>query len=535
MSANSANSGGGGVEEFSTQLSAQIWGHRFKDGQKGPEYVLEFLNVLNGTNYDLGATEYFRKRATGLRQFIFEGNKEGANQGVVTLSEDQKNKLYNLVRDKDEISVIREFFRNLEIPLSDGQGKAANRSWYAKTLYPLHESLLFFELRTHVKNDTKTYSYERNFFARGGELYFLMLSYGTKNDLSLRSSIEQRLKFLLQKNKAIEHIVNKITNSLEDEKDKKDELYYPLKKVNEKTKEYPQLPVEDDPIYNEFAVEFNQLISLNIDIYELFELMISLITFQLSRYMLKRSLINNEINEVTYFFDCLDAQIGPIQKLSSKSFSDNELLVKNKFESYFKEVFNEKMGNYAFVTANLSKWKANPEELITYLGLSKLSKERKNKVKKVIVKCNTFKDVTENLFTIVKDIISDQLKKHQLSIIRGLARDGGFGGYRRGSKYRYFMTDSFIQAIVYANIQPKQQIEFNQFLEELYEKYGFIIGELQAKSNGIYDKSKLNVSYFQKNEFAIREKLRYNGLLIEYSDATAMIKNPYELAGQVIR
>lgn len=524
----------GGVEEFSTQLSAQIWGHRFKDGQKGPEYVLEFLNVLNGTSYNLGASEYSRKRSTGLRQFIFEGNKEGAAQGVVTLSDDQKNRLYNLVRDKDEISVIREFFKNLEIPLSDGQGKAANRSWYAKTLYPIHESLLFFELRTQLKNDTKTYSYERNFFARGGELYFLMLSYGTENDLTLREEIEKRLKFLLQKNKAIEHIVNKINSSLEEDKNRREELY-PLKKVSETTKEYPYLPVKDDPIYHEFAVEFNQLISLNIDIYEMFELMISLITFQLSRYMLKRSLIENESYEITYFFDCLDAQVGPIQKLSSNSFSDNELLVKHKFESYFKEVFNNKMGNYVFVTANLAKWKANPDELISYLGLSKLSKERKNKVKKVLTKCYSFRDVTENLFTIVKDIVSDQLKRHQLSIIRGLARDGGFGGYRKGSKYRYFMTDSFIQAIVYANIKPKQQMEFNQFLDELYKKYGFIIGELQAKSNGIYEKSKLNVSYFQKNEFAIREKLRYNGLLIEYSDATAMIRNPYEHSGQVIR
>ncbi|WP_423798168.1 hypothetical protein [Neobacillus sp. SAB-20_R2A] len=531
MSNNVTNSS---VEEFSTQLSAQIWGHRFKDGQKGPEYVLEFLNVLKGTEYNLGASEYFRIRSTGLRQFIFEGNKEGAQAGVVALTDEQKKKLYSLVRDKDEISVIREFFKNLEIPLSDGQGKAANRSWYAKTLYPLHESLLFFELRTHVKNETKTYSYERNFFARGGELYFLMLSYGTKNDLTLRNEIEQRLKFLLQKNKSIEHIVNKISSTLEDEQNKKEDLY-PLKKVSEKTKEYPYLPVEDDPIYHEFAVEFNQLISLNIDIYEMFELLISLITFQLSRYMLKRSLIDDDNNQVTYFFDCLDAQVGPIQKLSAKSFSDNELLVKNKFESYFKQVFNEKMGNYAFVTSHLSGWKANPEELISYLGLSKLSKERKNKVKKVISKCNTYRDITDKLYIIVKDIVSDQLKKHQLSIIRGLARDGGFGGFRRGSKYRYFMTDSFVQAIVYANIKPKEQMEFNLFLENLYKKYGFIIGELQAKSNGIYEKSKLNVRYFQKNEFAIREKLRYNGLLVEYSDATAMIRNPYEKAEQVIR
>jgi hypothetical protein len=517
------------VEEFSTQLSAQIWGHRFKDGQKGPEYVLEFLNVLKGTNYDFAASNYSRVRSTGLRQFIFEGDKEGAKTGVVSLTTEQKESLYELVENKDELNVIRDFFRNLEIPLTDGTGKQANRSWYAKTLYPLHESLLFFELRTHSKGNVKSYSFERNFFARGGELYFLMLSYGTENNLELRENIQDRLKALLGKNKAIENIVSKISSRLNDERASD---LYPLRKEAESNREYPMLPVTDDVIYSEFAEEFYNLISLNIDIYELFELMTSLITFQLGRYMLKRAQLNVN-DKMTLFFDCLDAQVGPIQKLSARSFSDNELLIKNKFEDFFRQTFNEKIPSEKFVHQNLEGWRAEPELLIELLGLSRLSKIRKNKVAKVIQKCDSYDKVMNHLFNIVKDIVSDQLKKHQLSIVRGLTRDGGYGGYRRGSKYRYFMSDTFIQALVYANLDPGKQMEFHNFLEKVYLKYGFIIGEIQAKEDGIYEKSKLNVSYFQRNEYALREKLRHNGLLIEYSDATAMIRNPYEQAGQV--
>ncbi|WP_456274772.1 hypothetical protein [Bacillus sp. AK031] len=519
------------VEEFSTQLSAQIWGHRFKDGQKGPEYVLEFLNVLKGTDYDFSANEYSRVRSTGLRQFIFEGDKEGAKTGVVSLTTEQKESLYELVGNKDEINVIRDFFRNLEIPLTDGTGKPANRSWYAKTLYPLHESLLFFELRTLNKGNQKSYNFERNFFARGGELYFLMISYGTENDIELRRKIQERLKTLLGKNKAIENIVTKISLQLNDEKNGSSD-YYPLKKEADTNREYPMLPVTDDVIYSEFAEEFYNLISLNIDIYELFELMTSLITFQLGRYMLKRAQIN-ERDQVTFFFDCLDAQVGPIQKLSTRSFSDNELLIKNKFEDYFKQTFNEKIPSSQFVMGSLESWHADPDLLIDLLGLSRLSKVRKNKIAKVIQKCDSYEKVMSHLFNVVKDIVSDQLKKHQLSIVRGLTRDGGYGGYRRGSKYRYFMSDTFIQALVYANLQPGKQMEFHSFLEKIYLNYGFIIGEVQAKENGIYETSKLNVSYFHRNEYALREKLRHNGLLIEYSDATAMIRNPYEQAGQV--
>jgi hypothetical protein len=521
------------VEEFSTQLSAQIWGHRFKDGQKGAEYVLEFLNVLKGTSYDFSANNYSRVRSTGLRQFIFEGDKEGAKTGVVSLTTEQKDSLYELVDNKDELNVIRDFFRNLEIPLTDGTGKSANRSWYAKTLYPLHESLLFFELRTHSKGNQKSYSFERNFFARGGELYFLMLSYGTENNIDLREKIQDRLKTLLGKNKAIENIVSKISSRLNDDNNGSSDLY-PLKKDAGNNREYPMLPVTDDVIYSEFAEEFYNLISLNIDIYELFELMTSLITFQLGRYMLKRAQLN-ELDKVTFFFDCLDAQVGPIQKLSARSFSDNELLIKNKFEDFFKQTFDEKIPSKEFVDENLQSWHADPELLIELLGLSRLSKVRKNKVAKVIRKCDSYDKVMINLFNVVKDIVSDQLKKHQLSIVRGLTRDGGYGGYRRGSKYRYFMSDTFIQALVYGNLEPGQQMEFHAFLEKVYQKYGFIVGELQAKENGIYEKSKLNVSYFQRNEYALREKLRHNGLLIEYSDATAMIRNPYEQARQVTK
>ncbi|MFD1020958.1 hypothetical protein [Thalassobacillus hwangdonensis] len=518
------------VEQFSTQLSAQIWGHRFKDGQKGPEYVLEFLNVLCGTQYKLNADNYERKKSTGLRKFIFEGEKEGAQDGVVSLTPEEKQCLYEMASDRDQISVIREFFRNLEVPLHDGKGKAANRSWYAKTLYPLHESLLFFELRT--KKGVP--AYERNFFSRGGELYFLMLNYGTENDLFLREKIENRLKHLLQKNKQIDNIVSKLLEKLDkDEQEKSDP--YPLKKVNDKTKEYPYLPVTNDAIYEEFAKEFNQLISLNIDIYEMFELMTSLITFQLSRYMLHRA-NETENNKVTHFFDCLDGQIGPIQTLSSKSFSGNELLIKNKFESFFERIFSDKIQDEEFVIANLQTWKENPDDFLDYLGLKRLSKVRKNKVIKVLDKCKNYQDLSTKLYSVVKDIISDQLKRHQLNIVRGLTRDGGFGGYKAGSKYRYFMTDNFLQVLVYIVVEPKGSMEFNEFLEVIYKKFGFIIGEVEARNDGIYEKSRINISYFQKNEHSLREKLRHNGLLIEYSDATAMIRNPYEAVGmQVVK
>ena len=162
------------------------------------------------------------------------------------------------------------------------------------------------------------------------------------------------------------------------------------------------------------------------------------------------------------------------------------------------------------------------------MGLTKL-KTRKQPVIRSLKTCKDYKDVQNRLYNVVKDVVSDQLKRHQLGIIRILARDGGIGGYRAGTKYRYFMSDNFLQALVFISVGPKETMEYSEFLDHLYTEYNFVIGRKAARESGLYDKSNINISYFSKNENALRKKLKKNGLLIEYSDATAMIRNPYEL------
>jgi hypothetical protein len=511
-----------GTEGFTAQLAAKIWGHRFMDGQRGPEYALEFLNVLVGTDYKFNAHKYKRKKSEGLRKFIFEGDKEGSKNDIVKLEEEKREKLYEVIDDADKVMVIREFFRNLEVPLYDGRGIAANRSWYAKSLYPLHESLLFFELR----KKGETISYERNFFARGGELYYLMLSYGTEKHPHLREEIRQRMKELLQKNKSIENIVETISQVLDDEVEVKDSDYGLLREDPEIKREYPQLPITEHQLFDKFAKEFHQLIYLNLDIYEMFHLLVSLIGFQLVRYMYERTK-KSEIEKVMMFFDCLDGQVNQILKLSSQSFQENESMVKEKFDYELYQMFIERLNNKEYVETHLNSWKENPDELLKILGLEKL-RSGKQRIIKVLKQSDTYQDVIEKIFPAVQEAISSQLKKHQLSIIRGIVRDGGMGGFRAGTNYRYFMTDKFLEMLVLINVRPQCALEFSEFLDHLYDEYGFVIGEKHARLSGLYEKSKLNISYFQKNEQSLREKLKKNGLLIEYSDATAMIRNPYD-------
>ncbi|MCG6172198.1 hypothetical protein JEG43_03280 [Anoxybacillus sp. LAT_35] len=511
-----------GTEGFAAQVAAQVWGHRFMDGQRGPEYVLEFLNVLVGADYRLNSDKYKREKAEGFRKFIFEGDKEGSKNGIVKLEENKKEKLYEIIGDKDRVAVVREFFRNLEVPLYDGKGNLANRSWYAKSLYPLHESLLFFELRKKGEN----VSYERNFFARGGELYYLMLSYGTEHARDIRGEIQNRMRELLQKNKPISNIVKKMKEILDGDVETKDSDYGLLKKDPNTKREYPELPVTDHPLFPEFAKEFHQLIHLKLEINEMFHLLVSLVCFQLARYMYDRTKQCID-DRVLMFVDCMDGQVSQILKLSAQSFQQNEIMIQQMFNRMIKEQFIMKIKEIEEQIGGLEQWRQNPKQFFEYVGFGK-TKNGKQRIEKLLNMCKSVDDFVDQAADVVQEIVSSQLKKHQLAVVRGVIRDGGMGGFRVGTNYRYFMTDKFVEMLVLTNVEPQCSVEFSEFLSLIYTKYGFVIGEEQAKISGLYEQSRLNISYFQRNENALREKLKKNGLLIEYSDATAMIKNPYQ-------
>ncbi|REK74205.1 hypothetical protein [Paenibacillus paeoniae] len=518
------------LDDVTSQLSAHIWGHRFKDGQRGPEYVLEFLNVLSGTEYSFRSDRYYRRRSIGLREFIFEGVKEGRGAGsTLELNEAKKEKLIQAVQENN-VTVLKQFLRNLEIVLYDTDGKEADRSWFARSLYPLHESLLYVELRKKNGN----YSIERNFFARGGELYFLMLGHGTEHYQQRRLFIEQRFHQLLTRNKIIEKVVGKISAVFDDSEQTPDRNAGQLRSVGYEGRT-PMLPhqaeIDNRALFEQFGVEMENLLLMDMDVHEMFHLLTSLVCFQLARYMHVRS--QADMKSATYFFDCMDGTNTHIYRQAAMSLEQHEAMLKERYLIEFERKSNETFGNTDQIEQLLPQWQESPDMFYETMGLRKL-RTRKETIKRILLKCRTVSDVQTKLKSSVREVVTSQLD--QVQVTRVIARDGGFATYRRGSasNYRYTISDSFLQMLVFTIVQPGDKMEFHEFLNRVHMDYGIVIGEQQAKETGIYEKSGFNVRYFQDNERALRKKLRHNGLLIEFSDATAMIQNPYARCSQEV-
>jgi hypothetical protein len=88
---------------------------------------------------------------------------------------------------------------------------------------------------------------------------------------------------------------------------------------------------------------------------------------------------------------------------------------------------------------------------------------------------------------------------------------------------RHFtMKPPMLEGLVSATIPQGTEMEFDQFCELLYEKYGLVIeNKVAAASPLAYE---VDPSFLDHNGKAFREKLAAIGLLTQYSDATSMVR-----------
>jgi hypothetical protein len=80
-----------------------------------------------------------------------------------------------------------------------------------------------------------------------------------------------------------------------------------------------------------------------------------------------------------------------------------------------------------------------------------------------------------------------------------------------------------LKTVVFATVSDR--MEFQEFLQELYIKYGFIIGAKQALTH--FDAKKAEQDDFTMNEKRLEDRFASLGLLKRLSDACAYVENPF--------
>lgn len=520
-------------------LAAWIWGHRLRVGQHWMEYLLEFLNVLAGFEYQLGRglkngdieepEKYIRFSRLGLRRFVFYDRHEKSRhevddtarealwqelQGQVMHSNGRNSK----EEDEDTLNLARNLLRSFSA-IEDA------RSWYAKSLFPIHENLLFWEgLR---RSGNKPFSLNaRNFFARGGEIYYLILSAGTTQAPERRNFIAQELKNLLTThNQALGQLAAVIeqvsTKGQEDQ-------------IEDSTGELGWIPDPDCPLYVNIAEDLAQFLQAKLDPLEGLHLLAHLIGFHLTLYIYFRanpSAMDDTLLPEDFYPRCKPALLvdalegddgGIVRGVSAMLFRQQEQQQLEAAKAYLTRIIHERVQTEPdnisqfvedhFAIRRLSKRKRDPystyvDDLIRKQSRTEISQE------------DFLAALEDHLFTLLRD----DFQKNFLGVHRKLTKSIGFVSPRQGSNARFVLKDNLLKTLVLANVSAAHPYTYDRFLARLYERYGIVVGPAEARASGLFEHQRINAEYYERNKEALLLKLQRAGLAITYSDATALV------------
>lgn len=467
-------------------VGIQAFGDRLYADQTLYEYLIEFLLIFiskksqsenemmkfhnsNESNFD-----YYTELKIGLKRFIFFENSKLETKYEIDkefykrLKKELEKKIEkededDFFQDENMAGIFQEFFYGFAAILK-------NRSWYAQNLLPLCPEIIFPETignkkdRERIKiNDTNSTLSEiekkfnltaHSFLARGGEVYYLHILLGLKNNNDLKKKLEYLLKEMIS-NKKISKLARIIQNI-------SDEMIELKKEDAWHKKSMKFIPYDYEKRGEESCKEIINLLSNGIDNFKKIELFAIGMMLQIFRMVQERSTANDSKKAFWIVSLCED---NIVKKFSIESYNEFENQIDKKLKEYWKEDFEE-----------LNKG-----------------------------------------------------KKDSTNLIRKLGKQIGLIVPPKGKNMRFTFSEEILKFLVLAIVKPREKMEFNTFLDKLYEKFGIVISpeHIGIVYKGIDNKVEMQ-GYFEKNKLALQNLLKNIGFLRNLSDATSIVENPYD-------
>ena len=544
----------GHIDRDGYPLAAWIWGHRLRAGQHWMEYLLEFLNVLAGFDYELGQgiggaakQEYTRFTRLGLRRFVFYDEREKTRHPY---DEAAREQLLATLR-KQVSTTDGDAQSGLELARSLLRAFSAieeQRSWFAKSLFPAHHNFLFWEAlrkgatkykgrRVPAGTPPKILDAEiafdaRNFFARGGELYYLMLSAGTENHSGRRQRIAGRLRALLNEHNQALGLLAEIID-----------LAWQAEPASgngrDKTGRLGWIPDPDCPLYVLIAQDVDAFLQADLDPLETLDLLAHLIGFHLTLYIYHRAHPEaaparhadgscRDACRPALLIDAMEgADGGVVRGVSAALFREQEARIVQRGRDYVRQ----QVEAWAAEVADSDLAPRLDSEARACFNLGALHRSSLNPfTRRVDALLTQFNDGSLDRDAFIAgyaealtDLLLRDFRKNFLGVHRKLAKAVGFVAPRKGPGARFVLGDNLLKALTLANTPPGSGMTYDDFLARLYERYGLVVGPAEARGSGLLARQRIDVEYYDRNRAALLEKMKHAGLAVEYSDATAVV------------
>ncbi len=485
-------------------LQELLWFHRIKTDQDKELLTLEFLNVCASHavagelfNKELKTAKY--RKDMQVRNIMYNFPEL---ESIVHSKDDERVKWKNI-----EIALLKKlelpytygylekrfesvdvFFTSVSLLRKASLGMNTSRRWTSKFLFPFSFETMFID----VDNRKDTFSMDRRFFSRGGEVLYMMVSRAKNVD------VLKDLMLGIFKDSTQNKRWNSLLATLRDDGHN----------IYSNDTQLGFLSAETHSVYDALVDDLILLMKSDIPHNDLFEHFSSIASFYMVHFILtialenkKSSILKSGEEKIVYPLELLAPRSDHVRRSSRQIYKINEDLplegLRTVFDSYMSSLEN--------IT--------DKEELIKKLD---------DELNYVIDDDDESEEF--DLPQIKKDIwmeIAKKAKGDLLAIHRILLKGTGLASVKKTNSYRYLASDEWLKTLVLINVD--RRIPFHDFVDKLYDKYGFII----SNKHSVLLLETYSENDYKKNEARLFERLRALGLLESKSDGYAYVLNRY--------
>jgi predicted transcriptional regulator len=494
-------------------VDEEIWGHRIYNEQTPWLCFLEFLNVLH-FEYNVGRAfiehepntlSYQPQHRLYLRNILFNNPRLVAVLKETSNDDSRWEKWFQYMKsDQGGLSDTADFrylrrrfdkFSDFEKMVSFIRSTAiegdSNKRWSSKFVFPYGPACLYEDLQ--VSPSGTSVSNDRRFFARTGEVLYLMLCRSQKGPELLPYFQDMLFR---ENNKW-----NKIVLALQPGEDQEP--------VPTRIRDGAYLPVGSREEYENLASDWLHILRCSMPGYDAIPHMVTIMGLHIILYLLNRAKEQLRYFEKRLFvLEIIGAEKNSVHQLATASYRENNRLTQQAVSAYI----DQKMASLDWVTA------------IQNQDIEKLSELFENDFAFTWKsKDTTNKSTAEGMISEFKERASSRHQKHLEKVHGTWGSAIGLSSKRNSRSIRYAPKDMLLKTVVLATVS--ERMEFQEFLRELYRKYGFVIGAKQALA--LFDAKQAEQDDFTMNEKRLEDRLASLGLLKRLSDACAYVENPF--------
>lgn len=502
------------IEGIDFAVEEHIWGHRLYDEQLPHLTVLEFLCVLSSnTAQPLSGgvdvrVRYRPQRQIRLRALLFN-NPYVESIRERNISDEDKWAEWGEHFSVDakqlgdgDVSYLRQVFSSyddfakaIELLRSSAFEAKSNKRWSSKFVFPFGPDALYEDLRIDPDGGA---SNDRRFFARTGELLYQMLSRSSR----AKELGEQLIQRLFDRTAPMNRLVRALQGETQHAGDFRDVGF---------------LPYASHPRFDQLCDDWLAILSRDIPVYDALEHLIT----------------SAGINLLLYFLECGKSRSGnaePVELVCEIVSRERTKVRSLSCDSYqFNQSFSSKAVRASVENIRLSEdWSKALE-----------SQDRNGELADLMRDWFQWPPIdgtddgeisNSSGEQLVETLVEKALSRHEQhfgKIHAAWSRSIGLSSRRLSRRTRYAPNDRFLKTLVVMVV--KDRMQFDEFLSEIYRRYGLIIGDVEGirlVKDKLVDQEALS-----ENRGNLETRLVGLGLVRRLSDSCSFVENPFVMEG----